>query len=129
MLQGHKMAQALRSAANHLEAHERPDSADRCRAGADEIDRLLDVIRTRDKAISELQTQLLGAPGPYVIGECVLMGDRTPDFADYIHDGKAMLLVETSRDYLRDGGALLFKDVRITIEANWIKAPVGDSCK
>lgn len=78
--------------------------------------RLLDVIRTRDKHIAELQTQLIGPPGPFIIGECVLMGERTPDLEDYINEGKAALLVEVPREELHSAGALLFKRVRVIIE-------------
>lgn len=109
------MAQALRSGGTHIDATH-PDSAERCRAGADEIERLLNVIRTRDKHIAELQDQLIGPPGPFVIGECVLMGDRTPEFEAFINEGKALALIEVPRDELRSGGALLFKTVRMIID-------------
>jgi hypothetical protein len=122
MLQGREMSEALRNAASYLDSKLFPDSADRCRAGAAEINRLLDVIRTRDKHIEELQAQLMGPPGPFTIGECVLMGDRagSPEFDAFINEGKAILLVEMDRDDLRTCGAMLFKRVRVSID--WLPA-------
>jgi hypothetical protein len=118
---GREMAGALHAGADYLDGQLFRDSAERCRAGAAEINRLLDVIRTRDKHIADLQTQLMGPPGPFTIGECVLMGDRTPEFAEFINDGKAVLLVEMDRDDLRTCGAMLFKKVRVSID--WSPTP------
>jgi len=122
MLQGREMAGALRNAGDYLDGKLFPDSADRCRAGAAEIVRLLDVIRSRDKHIEELQTQIIGPPGPFTIGECVLIGDRPPELADFINDGKAALLVEMDRDDLRACGAMIFKRVRVILEGGLPRA-------
>lgn len=63
MLTGHDMARALRTGAAFLDEKQLPDSADRCRAGADEIERLINVIRTRDKHIRELQSEIFISEG------------------------------------------------------------------
>lgn len=63
MLTGFDMANALEHCAKHLESNAQPDSADRCRAGAEEIKRLLHVIRTRDRHIAELQAEIFVCDG------------------------------------------------------------------
>lgn len=59
MLTGREMARSLRIRADYLHGREMSDTADLCVDAAVEIERLLDVIRTRDKHIDELQGQLI----------------------------------------------------------------------
>lgn len=58
MLQGREMAQSLRNRARYLQERNMGDSASLCADAAEEIDRLLAVIRTRDKHITELQGEI-----------------------------------------------------------------------
>jgi mevalonate kinase len=52
------MAQALRNRVDYLHNREMGDTANLCADAAREIDRLVNVIRSRDKHIAELQSQL-----------------------------------------------------------------------
>ena len=58
MLQGSDMATALRNRIDYLNNREMSDTANLCADAAREIDRLVSVIRSRDRHITELQSQL-----------------------------------------------------------------------
>lgn len=98
MLTGFDMANALEHCAKHLDATGQPDSADRCRAGAEEIKRLLHVIRTRDRHIAELQAEI------------------------FVCDGSD----ETKLDALKDAVREAVKPIRAFVRQNSVQTVVDD---